>query len=94
MMIIWFISSVCPCLLASPSWLVPSSVRVWILLEVDSRPRAASTNTHSAGAAWLGMTNTTLDGADTVYGSQYDLAVGVSFLLLSILGTSLLTIRR
>lgn len=40
------------------------------------------------------MTNTTLDGADTVYGSQYDLAVGVSFLLLSILGTSSLTIRR
>ena len=33
------------------------------------------------------MTNTTLDSADTVYGDQYDLAVGVSFLLLSILGT-------
>ena len=32
------------------------------------------------------MTNTTLDSADTVYGDQYDLAVGVSFLLLSILG--------
>ena len=50
---------------------------------------SCSTNTqrHSAGAAWLGMTNTTLDSADTVYGDQYDLAVGVSFLLLSILGT-------
>ena len=33
------------------------------------------------------MTNTTLDSADTVYGDQYDLAVGVAFLLLSILGT-------
>ena len=32
------------------------------------------------------MTNTTLDSADTVYGDQYDLAVGVSFLLLSVLG--------
>ena len=33
------------------------------------------------------MTNTTLDSADTVYGDQYDLAVGVAFLLLSVLGT-------
>ena len=32
------------------------------------------------------MTNTTLDSADTVYGDQYDLAVGVAFLLLSVLG--------
>ena len=32
------------------------------------------------------MTNTTLDSADTVFGDQYDLAVGVAFLLLSVLG--------